>query len=75
MGALDGRVAIITGAGRGIGRAYALAFASEGARLVLNSLEPSSDGAPGTSSAHAVAAEIRDTGASGRRTVRTCTPR
>ncbi len=35
MGALDGKVAIITGAGSGIGRASALRFAAEGARLVL----------------------------------------
>lgn len=36
-GQLDGRIAIITGAGRGIGRAIALRFAAEGARLVLAS--------------------------------------
>jgi NAD(P)-dependent dehydrogenase (short-subunit alcohol dehydrogenase family) len=36
MGSLDGRVAIITGAGRGIGREHALLFASEGARVVVN---------------------------------------
>jgi NAD(P)-dependent dehydrogenase (short-subunit alcohol dehydrogenase family) len=35
MGALDGRVAIITGAGSGIGQASALRFASEGAKLVI----------------------------------------
>ncbi len=38
MGALDGRVAIITGAGRGIGREHALLMASEGAKIVVNDL-------------------------------------
>jgi NAD(P)-dependent dehydrogenase (short-subunit alcohol dehydrogenase family) len=38
MGALDGRVAIITGAGRGLGREHALLFASEGAKIVVNDL-------------------------------------
>jgi NAD(P)-dependent dehydrogenase (short-subunit alcohol dehydrogenase family) len=38
MGTLDGRVAIITGAGRGIGREHALLFASEGAKVVVNDL-------------------------------------
>jgi NAD(P)-dependent dehydrogenase (short-subunit alcohol dehydrogenase family) len=38
MGALDGRIAIITGAGRGIGREYALLFAAEGAKVVVNDL-------------------------------------
>ena len=38
MGALDGRVTIITGAGRGIGREHALFFASEGAKVVVNDL-------------------------------------
>src|SRR5688500_1632198 len=44
MGALDGRVAIITGAGRGIGREHALLFASEGAKLVVNDLGGAPDG-------------------------------
>jgi NAD(P)-dependent dehydrogenase (short-subunit alcohol dehydrogenase family) len=38
MGTLDGRVTIITGAGRGIGREHALYFASEGAKVVVNDL-------------------------------------
>jgi NAD(P)-dependent dehydrogenase (short-subunit alcohol dehydrogenase family) len=44
MGSLDGRVAIITGAGRGIGREHALLFAREGARLVINDLGGANDG-------------------------------
>jgi NAD(P)-dependent dehydrogenase (short-subunit alcohol dehydrogenase family) len=38
MGALDGRVAIITGAGRGLGREHALLFAAEGAKVVVKDL-------------------------------------
>ena len=51
MGALDGRVAIITGAGRGLGREHALLFASEGAKVVVNDLGGDMHGEGGDPSA------------------------
>lgn len=63
MGSLDGRVAIVTGAGRGIGREHALLLAAEGARVVVNDLGGGTDGSGASQSpAEEVAAEIRARG-------------
>ncbi|HVK68639.1 MAG TPA: SDR family NAD(P)-dependent oxidoreductase [Polyangium sp.] len=48
MGLLDGKVAIITGAGGGIGRAEALLFAREGAKVVVNDVGGARDGTGGS---------------------------
>ena len=63
MGLLEGRVCVVTGAGRGIGREHALMMAQEGARVVVNDLGGGRDGT-GTEvgPAQEVVAEIVDAG-------------
>ena len=62
MGLLDDKVAVITGAGHGIGRAHALLFGEQGARVVVNDTGGELDGSGTSDAAERVAAEIRQAG-------------
>ncbi|MBV1914026.1 MAG: SDR family NAD(P)-dependent oxidoreductase [Pseudomonadales bacterium] len=62
MGALTGKVAVVTGGGNGIGRQMALHFASEGAKVVVNDLGGTRDGSGESRVADEVVAEIKAAG-------------
>lgn len=62
MGILDGKIAVITGAGTGIGREHALLFAAQGATVLVNDTGGELDGSGSSDTAEQVAAEIRAAG-------------